>query len=131
MKLHVFFSLRFVIQLCVYLYWQEADFNVGPSSVSASRGVVVDFTMPLDATYLLTVAGRGRTEVNSWSFLFPLTSLVWGAIIACLAVVVTSLYFITTCVTRPTLAKDSLQTTYFDYIAVFLQQGEGPRLSAK
>ncbi|XP_069169915.1 probable glutamate receptor isoform X2 [Procambarus clarkii] len=65
---------------------QEADLAIGPLSITLTRTEAVDFTWPIWYDSSKILAGRGRLEVDPWSFLFPLEPLVWAATLGTLLV---------------------------------------------
>ncbi|XP_069957610.1 glutamate receptor ionotropic, kainate 2-like [Cherax quadricarinatus] len=58
---------------------EEADISIGPLSMTATRTQAVDFTWPVLFDNTRVLAGQGKLEVDPWSFLLPLTPMVWTA----------------------------------------------------
>ncbi|XP_071545445.1 probable glutamate receptor [Panulirus ornatus] len=101
---------------------EEADFAVGPFSITASRSEVVDLTTPLDMSYVLFMAGRGRPEVDPWGFLLPLTPMVWAAILTALLVLLASKFLIHSYLSRTAINRVNWQMKSSDFIRILLQQ---------
>ncbi|XP_071540834.1 LOW QUALITY PROTEIN: probable glutamate receptor [Panulirus ornatus] len=64
----------------------EVDLGLGPFSITASRAEVVDYVTPIVSDNLRILGGRGKPEVDPWSFVMPLAPLVWAAVLAALVV---------------------------------------------
>nr|XP_045593542.1 uncharacterized protein LOC123755105 [Procambarus clarkii] len=101
---------------------EEVDIGLGPISVSASRAQVLDFTWPMFTVISNIVGGRGRPEVDPWGFLFPLTPLVWAAILTTLLVLPLTVFLLSSCVTME--APGGWLEYVFSFTRIFLQQGK-------
>ncbi|XP_069957605.1 probable glutamate receptor [Cherax quadricarinatus] len=101
---------------------QEVDIGAGPYMIDRWRAEVVDFTVPILIDYWRILAARGRPEVDPWGFLFPLTPLVWAAILAALMVLATLVFLMSSSVfNRIHEQRNWLQVT-FVYVRILLQQ---------
>ncbi|XP_069188800.1 uncharacterized protein [Procambarus clarkii] len=100
---------------------KEVDIGLGPIGISASRAQVLDFTWPVTTEYGRIMGGRGRPEVDPWGFVFPLTPLVWVAILTTLLVLPLTVYLLSSCI----FLKDHRELLEYVYniTRIFLQQG--------
>nr|XP_045611869.1 glutamate receptor 3.2-like [Procambarus clarkii] len=89
--------------------------------MSASLTKVVDLTWPVRINIGKILGGRGRLEVDPWSFVFPLTPLVWVATLSSLLVLTSAVFLFSTCLHLKT-SSERWQDT-FNFISLFLQQG--------
>lgn len=108
------------------VYFKEADFAPGPFVVSPIRREAVDPTTALHFGNLKILSGLGSLRVDPWSFLLPLSPLVWAAILIALLGVLAILQLLPSC------QPDSMQgrsicaaNSAFSCVRVILQQGEG------
>lgn len=61
---------------------------LGPFALTAGRAIAADFATPLFSDPSLLMAGRGRPEVDPWSFLLPFSNSLWAVTFAALGIVV-------------------------------------------
>ncbi|XP_042243360.1 glutamate receptor 2-like [Homarus americanus] len=66
---------------------QEADIALGPFAQTETRMKVVDFTESLFLDDRSILVKKGEPEIDPWSFLLPLSSLVWVALLGSLLAV--------------------------------------------
>ncbi|XP_050727669.1 probable glutamate receptor [Eriocheir sinensis] len=66
---------------------KKADVAVGPFGITLRRSQVVDFTESFYFDDRSILAKKGVPEIDHWGFLYPLTSSVWAAMMAVLAMV--------------------------------------------
>lgn len=79
--------MDFVEAVDLSLGSQKADVAVGPFGITLRRSQVVDFTESFYFDDRSILAKKGVPEIDPWGFLYPLTSSVWAAMMAVLALV--------------------------------------------
>nr|XP_045593557.1 uncharacterized protein LOC123755122 [Procambarus clarkii] len=99
----------------------EVDIGLGLFGISEKSAEVVDFTWPVLVAYGRILGGRGRPVVDPWGFVFPLTPLVWAAILATLLVLPLTTFLLSSCVSIRT-PFDCLDDI-FNFLKLILQQG--------
>ncbi|XP_069182971.1 probable glutamate receptor [Procambarus clarkii] len=102
--------------------WKEADIALGPFVVSYSRLEVVDFSWPLHVGVSKILGGRGRPVKDPWSFLFPLTPLVWVATLSSVLVLPLTVLLLSSCFSLKMADAGVSLSKIFTYIRVLLQQ---------
>ncbi|XP_071545444.1 uncharacterized protein [Panulirus ornatus] len=103
---------------------EEADIGVGLFGVTATRAEVVDYTWPTRIAYWRMLGVRGRTEVDPWGFMLPLTLLVWVAVLTELLVLPATMFLMSSCSHLTTISQKNWLNTTFVFIRVLLQQGK-------
>nr|XP_053632772.1 probable glutamate receptor [Cherax quadricarinatus] len=101
---------------------QEVDFAVGPFGISELRAEVVDFTEAIFIDYWRILGARGRPEVDPWGFLFPLTPVVWAAILVALLVLPAGVLFMASHFPLKTDNQNNMLPDTSSYLRVLLQQ---------
>lgn len=91
--------------------------SLGPLFMDEIRATWMDYSTYVTMGTFRILAARGRPEVEPWSFLFPLSTLVWVAILLSMLAVV-SVMLLLYC-----LFFHKTQKKAFICIRVFLQQG--------
>ncbi|XP_064099406.1 glutamate receptor ionotropic, kainate glr-3-like [Macrobrachium nipponense] len=66
---------------------KEVDLAFVPFSVLYTRAQVLDYTATLMIDYGRILARKGKTEINPWGFLMPLTPGVWLCLLSSLGLV--------------------------------------------
>ncbi|XP_050714154.1 probable glutamate receptor [Eriocheir sinensis] len=103
---------------------KEADFSLGPFSLSPSRAEVVDFTSLVLVQYYLILGGRGPPTVDPWGFIFPLGYFVWASIITALVLLPFVMLFMSACAATSVFSpgRYTWAGSFFEMIRVLLQQ---------
>nr|XP_045600082.1 probable glutamate receptor [Procambarus clarkii] len=101
---------------------READIGVGPFGVSATRAEAVDFTGPILIDYWRILGGRGRPEVDPWSFALPLEPSVWAATLAALLGIPALMWLVSSCLAIRSGQEWNWLNDTFSFIRVVLQQ---------
>ncbi|KAG7160342.1 Glutamate receptor 2-like 1 [Homarus americanus] len=68
------------------VFRQEADIALGPFAQSVERRQAVDYTQSFFFDGRTIIAGKGRPEIDPWSFMLPLQPPVWVALLVGLVV---------------------------------------------
>ncbi|KAG7160344.1 Glutamate receptor-like 3 [Homarus americanus] len=68
------------------VFRQEADIALGPFAQSEERRQAVDYTQSFFFDGRTIIAGKGRPEIDPWSFMLPLQPPVWVALLVGLVV---------------------------------------------
>lgn len=96
--------------------------------LSPSRAAVADYTFPLWTDNVKMVSGLRGLMVDPWSFLLPLTFLVWVVTLASLLGVFATLQMFPSCLPGRTLARDDgWQEHILSCVRIILQQGKASR----
>ncbi|XP_069941776.1 glutamate receptor-like [Cherax quadricarinatus] len=102
---------------------KEADFALGPFSLSAARAEMVDFMWPITIQYSRILAGRGLPEVDPWGFLLPLDTLVWVTVLMTLLILLFFMFLVLWCLSHNNVnTHDNWKTDAFNLLRVLLQQ---------
>nr|XP_053630360.1 glutamate receptor U1-like [Cherax quadricarinatus] len=101
---------------------EEVGIGAGPFSIDENRALVVDYTAPILIDYMRILGARGLPEVNPWGFLFPLTLLVWVAILATLIILAFAKFLMSSCISLKSDSKRNWFKITFDYARILLQQ---------
>nr|XP_053632778.1 glutamate receptor ionotropic, delta-2-like [Cherax quadricarinatus] len=102
---------------------KEADFALGPFSLSAARAEMVDFMWPITVQYSRILGGRGLPEVDPWGFLLPLDILVWVTVLMTLLVLLFFMFLVLWCLSHNNVnTHDNWKTDAFSLLRVLLQQ---------
>nr|XP_053641795.1 glutamate receptor ionotropic, delta-1-like [Cherax quadricarinatus] len=99
-----------------------ADVALGPFGTTSIRSEVVDFSWPVNIDYLRILGGRGHQEVDPWSFLLPLTPLVWAATLAALLILSVMHYLLSSWFNYHAMKRHMSSTDNLSYIRILLQQ---------
>ncbi|XP_071526997.1 probable glutamate receptor [Panulirus ornatus] len=101
---------------------QEADIGLGPFGISSSRAEFVEFMWPIFIAYSWILAGRGRPEVDPWSFLLPLSPLVWTFILTALLAMATAVFLLTSYFTQGSDSPRNKNIETFSLVRILFQQ---------
>ncbi|XP_069951459.1 glutamate receptor ionotropic, delta-2-like [Cherax quadricarinatus] len=99
-----------------------ADVALGPFGTTSIRSEVVDFSWPVNIDYLRILGGRGHQEVDPWSFLLPLTPLVWAATLAALLILSVMHDLLSSWFNYHAMKRHMSSTDNLSYIRILLQQ---------
>ena len=93
--------------------------------LSPSRAAVTDYTLPIWTGNVKMVSGLTGLMVDSWSFLLPLTLLVWMATLTALLGVSAILQLCPSCLPGRTPAHGGgWKANTFSCVRIILQQGK-------
>ena len=92
--------------------------------ISPVRAEAGDYTSAIWTGNLKIVSGLGGLQVDPWSFLLPLTPLVWAATLAASLGVFAVLLLVTVCLAGKTQKYGRWFASTFGSVRVLLQQGE-------
>ncbi|XP_069940070.1 glutamate receptor U1-like isoform X2 [Cherax quadricarinatus] len=101
---------------------EEVDIGAGPFSVERSRSKVVDFTVPILVDFWRILGVRGLPKVDPWGFLFPLSSLVWVAIMAALLLLAAAVFIMSSSFHHKRVGHSNYLHLFFNFIRILLQQ---------
>ncbi|XP_063885568.1 glutamate receptor ionotropic, kainate 5-like [Scylla paramamosain] len=106
---------------------EEADFATGPFIMTLVRKQAADPSTTFYHGNVRIVGGLAGLRVDPWSFMLPLTPLVWTATLTALLGVLAALQVFSSCMSNKTHkvpCYDSWSANTFSPVRVFLQQGE-------
>ena len=123
------FQLPMFLCFCLVLshssqYLQEVVFIAVPYILSVQRASLASYTTPIFFGNVKMVSALGGLEIDPWSFLLPLTPMVWASTLAALLVMVVILNSLPPCLPGKTQGDRDFPTNSFNSIRVMLQQGE-------
>ncbi|XP_066984757.1 probable glutamate receptor [Macrobrachium rosenbergii] len=98
---------------------KEVDMALGPFGINPLRKSVVDFTRTMLVDYVRIAAKQGKSEVDPWGFIMPLTPSVWAGVLVSLTVIMAIVAILSHLVP---LEEDSSEQDNLAYIRVFLGQ---------
>ncbi|XP_069188817.1 glutamate receptor-like [Procambarus clarkii] len=101
---------------------EKADIGLGPFGTTLDRSKVVDFSWPIRIDEWRIMGARGRPEVDPWGFVFPLSPLVWAAILTTLLMLPGIVFVLSSCCFPYTGIWRKWCTNYFRFTLVLLQQ---------
>nr|XP_045611861.1 glutamate receptor ionotropic, kainate glr-3-like [Procambarus clarkii] len=101
---------------------KEADIALGPFVISYNRLELVDFSWPLHVGVSKILGKRGQPVKDPWSFLFPLTPLVWAATLTSVLVLPVTVCLLTSSFSLKTAQVDLWLSKTLSYIRILLQQ---------
>nr|XP_053652047.1 probable glutamate receptor [Cherax quadricarinatus] len=104
---------------------EEADISIGPLSMTATRTQAVDFTWPVLFDNTRVLAGQGKLEVDPWSFLLPLTPMVWTATLTTLLLLLPAAMLLSyLCFSQQRLLNFKLIDDSYNFLRILLQQSK-------
>lgn len=107
-------------------FFQEVDFGAGPFMLLPVRAEAGEHTTAIWTGNVKIASGLRGLKINPWSFLLPLTPLVWAATLAALLGVIAILQLLPSCLPKYNLHRNGWYANNgFSCIRVILQQGEG------
>lgn len=92
--------------------------------MTVQRHSVVDFTFPVSLNCQRILAGRGKPEIDSWSFLFPFTKVVWVAIILALIGIIIVMILLSWYNPSSSVPATRTQINIVNSIRILLHQGK-------
>lgn len=103
---------------------QEVDIS-GPFQLSSVRAGVADYTVTIFTGNTRIVGGLGGLSVDPWSFLLPLTPVVWAATLTALLAVFVVLQILPFCLANTVLDHGGWSVSdAFSCVRIILQQGK-------